>query len=183
MMELVRRATIIQEALEKYLAVLANHPAPTTDEDLNLLDIFRSDYWQRSRTTSPSNQSNLVTRIWAHAAQIYLFVVVSGWQPASREVGYHVSRILELLETEISPPAMLRTVAWPFCVAGCLAMPHQEKQFRGMVNALNPPSVFGTLRKALDIMEEVWLNRSAGDSMSRDISYCFKSIGDLVLLV
>ncbi|KAB5578140.1 fungal-specific transcription factor domain-containing protein [Coniochaeta sp. 2T2.1] len=183
MMELVRRATIIQEALEKYLTLLANQPQPTTDEDLNLLDIFRSGYWQRSKSTSPSNQSNLVTRIWSHAAQIYLFVVVSGWQPASREVGPHVGRILELLETEISPPAMLRTVAWPFCVAGCLAMANQEPQFRGLVNALQPPSVFGTLRKALDIMEEVWRNRSPADAMSRDVSSCFKSVGDLVLLV
>jgi hypothetical protein len=98
-------------------------------------------------------------------------------------VCYHVGRIVELLTRQISPPALLRTMVWPFCVAGCLAEPAQEAHLRGMVEALQPPSVFGTVRKALEIMENVWRNRDAGDAASRDLATCFRSQGDLVLLV
>jgi hypothetical protein len=124
-----------------------------------------------------------VTRVWAHAALLYLSVVVSGWQPSNAEVRSNVGWIIELLTSEISPPETLRTMAWPFCVAGCLAEAAQERQFRAMVNALQPPSVFGTVRKALAIMENVWLDRGVVDSMSRDLASCFRCQGDLVLLV
>jgi hypothetical protein len=150
-------------------------------KDSSLLDVFTADYYQQLKT--PASQSHLVTRIWAHAALVYLFVVVSGWQPASVDVQYHVGRIIELLTHQISPPALLRTMVWPFCVAGCLAEPAQEALLRGMVKELQPPSVFGTVRKALEIMEGVWCNRDAGDTASRDLAACFRSQGNLVLLV
>jgi len=51
------------------------------------------------------------------------------------------------------------------------------------VEALQPPSVFGTVHKALEIMENVWHNRDAGGTASHDLATCFKSQGDLVLLV
>jgi hypothetical protein len=74
-------------------------------------------------------------------------------------------------------------MVWPFCVAGCLAAPEQEAQLREMVQALQPPSVFGTVRKALEVMESVWSKRRAGDTEIRDLATCFRSQGDLVLLV
>jgi hypothetical protein len=73
-------------------------------------------------------------------------------------------------------------MVWPFCVAGCLAAREQEAQFRDMVQVLQPSTVFGTVHKALEIMEYAWMNRlSALTDM--DIATCFKSQGDLVLLV
>ncbi|KAK9482886.1 fungal-specific transcription factor domain-containing protein [Lipomyces starkeyi] len=180
-MELVRRATAIKDSLEAHLTRLETDPLITPKEGGSLLDILTADYGQQSKT--PASQSSLVTRVWAHAAHVYLFVVVSGWQPASVDVRYHVGRIVELLTRQISPPALLRTMVWPFCVAGCLAEPAQEDHLRGMVEALQPPSVFGTVRKALEIMENVWRNRDAGDAASRDLATCFRSQGDLVLLV
>jgi hypothetical protein len=155
-------------------------PVFITKEGSSLLDVLTADYCQ---SQTPANQTSLVTRVWAHAALVYLFVVVSGWQPASVDVRYHVGLIVELLTRQISPPALLRTMVWPFCVAGCLAEPTQEDHLRGIVEALHPPSVFGTARKALEIMENVWRKRDAGDTASRDLATCFRSQGDLVLLV
>jgi len=180
-MELVHRATAIKGSLEAHLARLETDPVIIPKESSSLLDVLTADYCQQSKTLA--NQSSLVTRIWAHAALIYLFVVVSGWQPTSVDVRYHVSRIIELLTCQISPPALLRTMVWPFCVVGCLAEPAQEAHLRGMVEALQPPSVFGTVHKALEIMENVWHNRDAGGTASHDLATCFKSQGDLVLLV
>jgi hypothetical protein len=180
-MDLVRRATVIKEFLQGHLQQLEADPISTPNKGSSLLDVFISNFGQQSVT--PASQSSIVTRIWAHAALIYLFVVVSGWQPASVDVRYHVGRIIELLTRQISPPALLRTMVWPFCVAGCLAVPAQEMHLRAMVEVLQPPSVFGTVRKALEIMEYGWRNRDMGDIGSRDLATCFRSQGDLVLLV
>lgn len=179
--ELVNRATAIKESLEAHLMQLENNLIISPKEGSSLLDIFTADYFQQLKT--PGSQSHLVTCVWTHAALLYLFVVVSGWQPANVDVRYHVSRIIELLTCQISPPTLLRTIVWPFCVAGCLAEPTQEAHLRGMVEKLQPPSVFGTTYKALEIMENVWRNRGVGDSVSRDLAMCFRNQGDLVLLV
>jgi hypothetical protein len=180
-MELVRRATAIKAEVEEHTLKLDFDPINTSDEAASLLDIFSADFGQQAKT--PASQTTLVTRVWAHAALLYLFVVVSGWQPAGLEVRYNVGKILELLTQQIVPPALLRSMVWPFCVAGCLAAPEQEAQFRGMVQALHPPSVLGTVRKALEIMENVWSQRGAVDAGIRDLASCFRSQGDLVLLV
>lgn len=139
--ELVRRATAFKESLVAHLMRLEIDPAVVPQENSSLLDIF----------APPPSQVSLVSRVWAHAALIYLSIVVSGWQPASVDVRYHVSRAIELLNRQRSP-TLLRTMVWPFCVAGCLAEPAQEAYFRGMVEISQPPSIFGTVHKALEIM-------------------------------
>lgn len=180
-MELVHRATAIKGALESHLKWLENEPVNSSKERNGLLDVFIADYGPQAKV--PNCQTPLVTRVWAHAALLYLSVVVSGWQPVSADVRYHVGRIIELLTREISPPALLRAMVWPFCVAGCLAEQAQEPQLRAMVEALQPPSAFGTVRKALGIMESAWRSRCAGDNTNRDLATFFRSQGDLVLLV
>jgi hypothetical protein len=145
-MELVRRATVIKDSLVAHLIRLEIEPIVIPKEGISLLDVLTADYCQ---SQTPANQTSLVTRVWAHATLVYLSVVVSGWQPASVNVRYHIGLIVELLTRQISLPALLRTMVWPFCVAGCLAEPAQEAHFRGIVEALQPPSVFGTARKAL----------------------------------
>jgi hypothetical protein len=180
-MELVQRATIIKQVLESHLTRLENIPVMIPKEGNSLLDSFAPVDSHHSK--NPSNQSSLVTRVWAHAALLYLSVVVSGCQPANVDVRRHVGHITELLAFKISPPTLLRTMVWPFCVAGCLAERARENCFRGMVEVLQPASVFGTVRKALEIMESVWSNRDTGDFASRDLSACFRIQGDLVLLI
>jgi hypothetical protein len=170
--ELVHRATAIKDTLEALLAQLETNPL--TDSS-SMLDSFIAYYTQQSKI--PASKCVLVSRVWAHAALIYLFVVVSGWQPASVNVRYHRGQIFELL-SQISPPALLRTMVWPFCVAGCLAEPAQESHLRAMAEALQPQSIFGTVHKALEIMEYAWQ-----ESDVEDLAMCFKSQGDLVLLV
>ena len=179
--QLVHRATSVKESLEADLAQLETNPVMTPHNSGSLLDVFTADYCQQSRT--PASQGSFVTQVWAHAAFIYLFVVVSGWQPANVEVRYHVGRIIELLTHQISPPTLLRTMVWPYCVAGCLAEPTQEPHLRGLVEMLQPLSIFGTVHKALEIVEHVWRSRDAGTATDRDLAACFRIQGDLVLLV
>jgi hypothetical protein len=170
-MELARRATVIKDSLLTHIRHLDNDSAIVTDQDNKLFQVF----------TPPDRESSLVTRVWAHSGLIYLSIVVSGWQPANIEVRYLVNEVLELLKNQ-SSPALLRTMIWPFFVAGCLAEPSQESQFRAMVEGLQPPSVFGVVHKALELMENVWRNRGV-DATDRDLAMCLKYQGDLVLLV
>ncbi|KAL9072475.1 MAG: hypothetical protein Q9157_005077 [Trypethelium eluteriae] len=179
--ELAHRAMAIKEPLLAHLRRLEAESEPAVDpkESSGLLDVVAASAYQPSEI--PAIQGYLITRVWAHAALIYLSVVVSGWQVASADVRHNVDRIIELLST-ISPPAMLRTMVWPFCVAGCLAEPAQETQLRRMVDPL-PLSVFGTVHKALRIMENVWQSRDVGDITTRDLAACFRSQGDVILLL
>ncbi|KAI0161094.1 fungal-specific transcription factor domain-containing protein [Hypoxylon sp. FL1284] len=180
-MELVRRAAAIKESVEAGLRRLETTSTGTLRSEVGPLDALMADFIQQAE--SIAGMSSTVTRVWAHAALTYLSIVVSGWQPASSEVRYHVRQTIQLLGRQPSPPALLRTVVWPFCVAGCLAEPAQETCLRKMAQTLQPPSVFGTVRKALEIMENVWQNRDVGDVTSRDLASCFRSHGDIVLLV
>jgi C6 transcription factor Pro1 len=182
--ELVSRAQGLKGLITERLKQQEEHrggPVAISKRGYGLLPLLSPDYFHQSDHLA--GQSALVTAVWAHAALLYLYVVVSGWQPANSEVRHHVGQILELLETQISPPTLLRTMVWPFCVAGCLAEPSQEAQFRNMVAALQPAGVFGTTRKALEIMEDVWLSRDIGSTGNRDFASCFTSRGDFVLLV
>ncbi|KAL2822876.1 fungal-specific transcription factor domain-containing protein [Aspergillus granulosus] len=180
MMELVRRASPIKSSLEARLAHLEAQPETMTQGDGPLLSVFLGNNGQRPKSVC---QKTFAIPVWAHAALLYLFVVVSGWQPRSAEVAYHVAKILDILCNKIEPQGLLRTIVWPFCIAGFLAQPHEESHFRNLVHNLQPPSVFGTARKALELMENIWRNRDAENSISYDLGTLFSSPGELILLV
>ncbi|RSL62889.1 hypothetical protein CEP54_005488 [Fusarium duplospermum] len=177
-MEMVRIATAIKTSLETQLAGIEANRNERADEHQRQFNVLTGDDEQQSRRRA--TQSSLVTQVWAHATLIYLSVVVSGWQPASIEIRHNIESILKLIESPILPRALLRTMVWPFCVAGCLAEPAQESRFGAIVEELRPPRVSGTVRKALEIMEKVW---RGVDDTGRDLATCFKGHGDLVLLV
>ncbi|KAF5253914.1 hypothetical protein FANTH_1239 [Fusarium anthophilum] len=74
------------------------------------------------RSSDPNHliKQAAATRIWAHAAQIYLTIVTTGWKPDTSSVRESASEVLRLLQ-ELEDPAILRSAVWPFCVAGCVA--------------------------------------------------------------
>jgi len=180
-MELALRAAGIKSVLVASLTrIEVSPPAVPAETNESVWGIFTPSNGQAS---AMADQSLLATRIWAHAAILYLSVVVSGWQPSSSEVRHHVACIVELLSQRILSWAVLRTIAWPFCVAGCLAGPTQEPLFGSIVGGLRPPGLLGPLQKALHIMEVVWRRRDLLDSNTWDIAACFQDQGYLVLLV
>jgi len=134
-----------------------------------------------SDTPSTSAASiNMVTRIWAHSALLYLHIVVSGWQPTNVEVRYHVTCIKDMLSHHET--VLLRSTVWPLVVAGCLATDEQEYAFRAIVQKAQPSKVYGTVHKALAIMENAWQHRSDW-TVDWDLATCFRDQDELVLLV
>jgi hypothetical protein len=125
----------------------------------------------------------LISRIWAHAAQIYLFVVVSGWQPAHSEVRRSIEQILILLQ-HIRAPAQMRALAWPICVAGCLAdNAEYEEGFRSLMARATQHGSLSTFHEVQGIMEEVWMKRNSLNRDIWDITASLQVLGSPTLLV
>ncbi|KAK5992611.1 Pestheic acid cluster transcriptional regulator 3-like protein [Cladobotryum mycophilum] len=118
--------------------------------------------------------------IWLNAALIYLNTVISGWQPSSPEIQCCVTKTTDLLYN-LPKGTCLGALAFPFCVAGCLASPEDEHKYREMVTKLGPMQAFGTVKVALDVIEEVWARRPLDESW--DVAQCMNIQGHGVLLV
>lgn len=123
-----------------------------------------------------------ISLIWAHAAALYLFIATSGWQEQDQDVQENVSSALHLLQ-QIQSPAILRSLAWPFCVSGCLATKSQEAEFRQIASKMGSLSAFGTLHEALKIMEKVWSTRGEKDAETWDFTCCFSILGSIPLFI
>lgn len=128
---------------------------------------------------------SLHTRIWAQATVSYVNVLACGLQPNLPEIRSSVETTMELLRALPSPLA-LRTVVWPLAVTGCLALPGTEAFFAGLIADMGDMHVFGTVREALSVMQNVWQHRDGGccaDPHMWDVATCFSVLGHLSLLV
>ncbi len=175
MVDVVERESRISSMLAEGIARL-NEAIPSPQEDNPLsLHSYTSPHF-----TPSSNSSTTATIIWAHAASIYLAVVVSGWQPA--ETRSSVDQVLELLRTV--DPTHMRTLAWPICVGGCLAEAGaQEQALRDLFTGMDELSMVGALGEARKIIEKVWESRETLEQETWDLASCFRILGAPVLLV
>jgi hypothetical protein len=187
--ELARRSNAIQVALNSHLNSMLNsqdsQPRTQSSElDQNaVLGLFT--VWQSQPSTTAS-QRRAVTEIWAYAAVIYLLITLHGGHSMQVEIRQNVDRVVALLAHKLSTPALLRTVAWPFCVAGCLAAPEQEAFFRQQAESLQPRGLFVTVHKAVEIMEQVWLKRAMtgqSDEMVDDMAGYLGASSEVLFLV
>jgi hypothetical protein len=176
MMELVARALSIKQVLLGNLARLDAAANTPKTSGLGLFAIYNDQL-----PHIPGGCTTFVTRVWAHAALLYLSVVISGWQPGNAGIRENVVRVLVLLE-QMPTPELLRTMVWPLCIAGCLAEPEEECRFRAMADALVPHRLFGAARRALEIMENNWKCRDELN-VETDFATCVRSLGYMSLLV
>ena len=83
----------------------------------------------------------------------------------------------------LSSPAHVRTLAWPLCVAGCMATADQEQDFRDVVWTMGPLQAFGTVGEALRVMELVWRMKDHRGRETWGLADCFGILGSKVLLM
>lgn len=115
------------------------------------------------RTPSSAHEATIavVSMIFALSALIYLQVTIYGCAPDGTDT---VNKLLfrVMLNVRFLPDAqLLPNLAWPICIAGCMATtPSQEQFFKDL---LAWPNVQGrgyeTLRQALEVMEICWEQR------------------------
>ncbi|KAF4963819.1 hypothetical protein FSARC_8179 [Fusarium sarcochroum] len=179
--ELVQRGKVMEDAIRGGLSVFevqSQLPGPYLDP---INSVVSNPVHPHDINTKQAPALAVNNRIWLQAALTYLHVVVSGWQPSCSEIRCSVGRMTELL-TALPSNTCLRTLVWPFCIAGCLSPPGDEDKYRAMVERMGPISVFGTVREALEVMEKVWSKRDQIDE-SWDMAKCLQILGHEVLLI
>jgi hypothetical protein len=103
------------------------------------------------------SETSAITRVFACAALVYLYVVVHGPLPDHPKIHESVSLSITALK-ELHNRAGLGMLAWPFCVAGCMATDWQMDFFRNIssdcerVSDVKSPN----LKRTFLIMEECW---------------------------
>ncbi|KAM0421477.1 hypothetical protein ACHAPT_010650 [Fusarium lateritium] len=159
----------------------------------NMTEELRNQSIQLERTledslSSISNKPNqtqnqaLVVEAWIHATLLHLTIVIQGWNPSHPSILPRVHRILEIIST-LPWQLSLRSIMWPFCVAGCLASQEQEHMFRSAVSAMGPFQAFGTAKEALGLMERIWAFRDQLETDSWSLCHCFEVEGVHFLLI
>lgn len=122
-----------------------------------------------------------ITHAYAHAAKVYLKVLVSGPNPDLPEIIESVSSTLTALET-LPERQLLRNVVWPFCIASCMARDGQRQGIRDLASASGVHrEVFGSSWRAVEVMEMCWKMRDGGESC--DWFNAMEALGYHVLLV
>jgi hypothetical protein len=169
-MDLVGRAAYIAHSLKSDVFGIQNGETVPDSHLRGPLDV----------ASNPS-ASSTSTLIWAYAAQLYLTVVVSGWQLYSLDIRTNVAQIIALLEDV--PPYQLRALVWPICVAGCLALKEEEPFFLGLFAGLGKVHTAGALGDARQVMEKVWQRRGTLSMTDWDLASCFRILGSSILLV
>ncbi|KAK3691618.1 hypothetical protein LTR37_018535 [Vermiconidia calcicola] len=177
---LVNLAGPISQALQEGLTSLDIGATRSQPKKMSAsrLEAYYSRHDRAIDCTSIAN----ITRVWAYAAKIYLSLCLSGWQTNSTDTQASVAKVLSLLQT-IESPAQLRSLSWPICVAGCLALTSQEDNFRRIVGIMGQLGEFGTLFNALRIMEAVWSSRASVDGNVWDIASSLSILGSSALLL
>lgn len=187
MFDLVERASVIKKVLREGHAMLddtTTHVSSWTENSpyQSLESILARSGITSSLAAPRSTIHCNISRIWACAAEVYLITVLSGWQPGNALLRSRVAQALDILTT-IDNPSWLRTLSWPFCIVGCLAAREQQEAFQHVANASGGLAMFGTLRDALAIMEEVWRKQNTCNTDTWDIAYCLRILGHSALLV
>ncbi|QGI75106.1 hypothetical protein CEK25_000012 [Fusarium fujikuroi] len=104
------------------------------------------------RDTQVDSQRDLaadqVAEAWIHGATLYLLMVEQRRRPSQTETKDHVQFIARLIGSPACQVS-LRSIMWPFFIAGVLAEKEDEIIFIEAVSKLGPLKAFGSAKEAL----------------------------------
>ncbi|KAK0844576.1 hypothetical protein LTS02_015632 [Friedmanniomyces endolithicus] len=176
------RAAIIERSLatrveqcNRTLERTATTFSPTrNDQSSQLAEV--EGIFRRSQTTA-------ATREYACAALVFVSVVVHGRDPDHPKIHESVSQVVEALKELQEQPA-LGMLAWPLCIAGCMATGWQVGFFKDL--SMDPSNVsdlkVGNLKRSFSVVEECWrLRRDAAERP--DWQRAMASLNTRILLI
>lgn len=173
--ELVRRGNDIEARLMK------------TFEEVSAIDQLEAEAKSSWNISFARHSHNLkrsrVTRVYGSAALVYLHVVLSGADPNLPTIQENVTRTIEAFKA-LPDPVLVNSLAWPFCIAGCMAQEQDHAFFRDMTRFGEPAdSIFG-VGKAWSIVQECWRLRKVDPNCAPvDWKIAMKNLGQSILLV
>jgi hypothetical protein len=108
------------------------------------------------------SQISAVTRIFACAALVYLNVVVYGFHPDHPKIHENVSRAITAFK-ELRNQTVLGMLAWPLCIAGCMATDWQTDFFKEISLDQGMSDLKSwNWKRSFSIVEECWRLRKDG---------------------
>ncbi|KAJ3491331.1 hypothetical protein NLG97_g5615 [Lecanicillium saksenae] len=181
MADLASRGDVLVQVVKAGIRQLENMDYSQTSVE-RVVSVIRDPLSSLNPSSATAKPNFIIQNlIWCHAAFIYLHTVISGWQPLDPDVRRSVEKVTELL-VDLPDGKTMQSMAWPFCVAGCMAPPEYHDKYRGLVTRLGPLQVFGTIQESKKIMEIAWENSASADD-SWDIAKCLNSLGHGALLI
>ncbi|SCO19148.1 related to C6 zink-finger protein PRO1A [Fusarium fujikuroi] len=124
-----------------------------------------------------------ISLIWAYGARVLLQVVIAPIMPEQSGIDQtFVNRCLE--EMEALPTRLVMRSAWPYTIAGCMAMSEsQHHRFRQILNqVLQEAQAPGITWKGLIVMEECWRLRRMHPNQVFGWREAMESLGARVIL-
>ncbi|KAF5639803.1 C6 transcription factor [Fusarium sp. NRRL 25303] len=124
-----------------------------------------------------------ISLIWAYGARVLLQVVIAPIMPEQSGIDQtFVNRCLE--EMEALPTRLVMRSAWPYTIAGCMAMSEsQHHRFRQILNqVLQEAQAPGITWKGLIVMEECWRLRRMHPDQVFGWREAMESLGARVIL-
>ncbi|KLO78787.1 C6 zink-finger protein PRO1A [Fusarium fujikuroi] len=124
-----------------------------------------------------------ISLIWAYGARVLLQVVIAPIMPEQSSIDQtFVNRCLE--EMEALPTRLVMRSAWPYTIAGCMAMSEsQHHRFRQILNqVLQEAQAPGITWKGLIVMEECWRLRRMHPDQVFGWREAMESLGARVIL-
>lgn len=167
--ELANKAACIEDRLSAKMD-------STLDEPISI---------QRDICGIRTSESRCVTYVFACSALIYLHVTLSGARSGLPEIRESVAKSISAFRS-LPDPMWVRHLAWPFCIAGCMAALDEEDAFREIAKgAYLDGQIFGNFEKALQIMERCWQGRREKEDEQTDWDWktSMDSLGQMVLLI
>ncbi|GAB1192630.1 hypothetical protein APSETT444_001823 [Aspergillus pseudonomiae] len=108
---------------------------------------------------SPEQIRLVHTYIFAHASFVHLHTVASGAQPSVPEIQQSIDK--SLAAWQLLPPSLInfKTMAWPFCVCGSMAVGPQRGLFQKVMSEnFENQSTSSNLHCLKSVVEECWKN-------------------------
>lgn len=130
----------------------------------------------------PTYTCTEITRVFAFSAMTYLHVVISGDNPELPEIKKSVSNTVDAFKS-LTDAKLLRHLAWPFCVSGCLALNEHHADFQDLAFAAEITEyTVGACLEAFKIVKKCWGVRRTG-SNDCDWTSVMESQDRFILLV
>ena len=134
--------------------------------------------------SQPVQDSWIFTNVFACAASVFLHATISESRPQILEIKQGVSDTIDALQL-LPSPELLKRLAWPICIAACLADSSRYEFFNSLSQRVAEAYGKGeNISRALAVARECWkLRGSTGrDDQTYDWKDAMRSLGTILLL-
>lgn len=153
--DLVKRGDRIHGRLRQELAAIEEKTHLCAGEGRSLP--ATSSAIATPNTPTPTHPE--ISKVFILAAITYLHVVISGPYPEVPEITESISETV-LAFKSLKDARLLRSLVWPFCISGCLALEKHYYFFRDLVSRAGiTQHGTGACFEAFQTMEECWKAR------------------------